>query len=105
MDLQIALLVYVIVIILLYVFSRFFLKITIWSSIVLSAVIALIITLALCPLSCIEKIMEGSWLMGLYLFFIAVTFLLGIFYIIERSLRDIDYVTLRAEKMRSETGR
>lgn|SRR4030067_1759295 len=94
-DVQTALLVYLIVLVISYLFSRFFLKINIWSSIVLSAIIALIITAALCPISSIEKAMEGSSATTVYLFIYMITILLGLFYIIERALRDIDYITYR----------
>ena len=90
MDLELALLVYLILVIIVYFLSRNFLRITIWSSIVLSLVIGVIFLSALCPISSVEKVMEQSVALSLYIVIVVFTILLAIFYILERALRDID---------------
>ena len=90
MDLELALLVYLILVIVVYFLSRSFLRITIWSSIVLSLLIGVIFLSALCPTSSFDKVMDQSVAMSIYMVIVTFTILLSIFYILERALRDID---------------
>lgn len=90
MDLELALLVYLILVIIIYFLSRSFLRITIWSSIVLSLVIGAIFLAVLCPISSIDKVMDHSNLLTLYGIIIIFTILVALFYILERAIRDVD---------------
>lgn len=90
MDIELALLVYLIIVVIVYFLSRTFLRITIWSSIVLSLVIGAIFLAALCPISSVDKVLEHSNLLTLYAIIHMFTVLIALFYILERALRDVD---------------
>ena len=105
MELLTALIVYLIIVILIYYLARTFLLITIWSSLVLSLVIGLIFISALCPISSVERVMHRSWLVTIYTFIYVVTSLLALFYIIERSLKDVDKKKLKEFPIRGHNNR
>ena len=90
MELSTALIVYVIIVAVVYFLLRTFLRVTVWSSLVLSLVVGLIFLSALCPISAVDKVMEKSTLLTVYTIIYIATTLLALFYIIERAFRDID---------------
>lgn len=90
MELSTALILYVVIVAAIYFLLRTFLRVTIWSSLVLSLVIGLIFLSALCPISSVDRVMEKSTLLTVYTIIYIVTTLLALFYIIERAFRDID---------------
>lgn len=85
-----ALLVYIILVVIVYFLARSFLRITIWSSIVLSLVIGVIFLSALCPISSVEKVMEHTTSLTFYMIIYVFTILLALFYILERAIGDVD---------------
>jgi hypothetical protein len=91
MYLNSAILVYFVLLILTYLIARFVFFISNWSSIIVAVTIALIATAAICPMSSVDKSMENSPLLSFYMLIYVISIILILFYILDKSSRDISY--------------
>ena len=89
MEITYALIIYFIFVILTFIILRHRLLIRVFSSLVLSLVLGMILLFIICPISSIETVMSNTPYPYIYGLIILVTTLVILFYIIEKALADI----------------
>jgi len=89
MELQIALILYAIIVLTVFWLARYS-GITMWSALVLSLLIGIIALSAMCPISSVERVFRGDPLFGFYALIQLTTTLIILWYILDKSLRDRD---------------
>lgn len=90
MDLNGALVAYIILTIIIYLIVRYLLQVTAWSSFILAILIGIIFLSVICPISSVERVMNESGIISLYILIYIITFLLILFYVISKTITDTD---------------
>ncbi len=88
MDKRSALAIYLVIFIIVFILARLY-QINIWSSFVLALLIGLVVLFFLTPQNSFDKFKDNADLAGwLYIAIWGITFLIILFYILERIFRD-----------------